>query len=234
MRGCDARNDNRWTSTVAAFFQNSQTEIVLLQECGAPPVTAMLNPVEDMAWLPPVPRRPVEVQYGLWYTGSTAGTASERHLYHATWDVGGDRCNLAIVTRSAPISLVYIPNPLRRGLRPAIGVCYGTAGGPKLIFSIHGLSGSGNDCPRFLHAMSALAGYYGMSWVCGGDFNRQPQEWNRIDLPGDANSNFAREMTFPASRSIFDYAWSSREPDFPPVVHSTIYPSDHYPVSFGD
>lgn len=225
MQGKSNQGESRWTSQVPQLLKNGQ--VLLLQECGAPPADALLMDIPNTAWVGRRPVTDVAMTFGVWRVGSS-NRGADYYFFYANWDEGSGRCNLAIIAADQPSALVFQANPLDETKRPMIGVVFV---GTSLLTTLHAFSGSGNDGPRFVDLMGAWAAAAGVPhWLCSGDFNRNPTRWAGRVPAGVTpwNSGFA---TYPKSGSELDYGFSSKGLGVRPVTLDTPQ-SDHYPVRF--
>lgn len=203
--------ESKWTTGVSMLFNKAQADVVCLQESGAPSGSTV--PLPPPPW---IGAAPVKYNYYLW--------TPFKQSYHVLWvqtEPGGNRVNLSICCVVAPVALLLSPPGFAK-TRPAIGMrVFGTD-----VFSLHGLSGSGNDVPGLIRNIAATTG--GPGWQAAGDYNREPTSWAApagIICPPN-------RATFPASDSKFDYmvdgpgnfqiGW---------VMEEFVY-SDHYPVIY--
>lgn len=230
----------KWTDNVVPFVQNH--DVVALQEAGARP---------DMGDGQTVANSPHgSVQLYRWQAGN-----SYRNVYYMQTDTGGNqqtarRVNLAIVTPHEADDVVIIPPSFPNGnhpSRPAFGIRIGET----IFFTLHGLSGNGNDDRQLLENMRQAAedlaardGHTGSyQWAALGDFNRHPSSWNLAD---DENPD-PRLPTLPTGARIYN-------PNTPTHVHGGVHDymvaghalpddwggnvprgltADHFPVEFG-
>jgi hypothetical protein len=227
---------SKWTSNVVRLTENR--DVVALQEAGARP--NMGDPVPEAAGV----GAPGVERY-LWVAradrSDPLGNNGLRNVYFMETDPNGHRVNLAIVTPHAADQVYIIPAAFGNS-RAAFGVRLGQT----IFFTIHGLSGSGNDDGQMLDAMNQVAGGY--DWVALGDFNREPQQWNPSgSTAGDPGFN-PRYLTLPGRSVIYasnvpthqsgselDYAVASRPlPDnWGGSLPLGGLSSDHYPVAIG-
>ncbi|WP_242909619.1 endonuclease/exonuclease/phosphatase family protein [Actinomadura terrae] len=239
MQGAgDGGQGAKWTNTVKKEAKTH--DVIALQEAGSRP--NMGTPeraasdhgmrVDRYRWqVESAPRDPLHM----------GGT---RNVYFMETDPGGHRVNLAIVTPYNADQIIIIP-PGFENSRPAFGIRLGTT----VFFTMHGLSGGGNDDRRLLTEMDNRVG--ASRWVALGDFNREPDRWNRAgSRPGDPG--FVPGLpTLPGAGRIYNsgqptHVISSgveRELDY--MVTNADLPgtwggerigdlsSDHVPVTFG-
>lgn len=196
MQGSQNEQDSKWQSGVRRLL-NDGHNVIALQEAGQPPASAgYLDPDTDRivpgeAAYTYAPRsftftrtrrdgttytqtQSYEVRRYDWRpNGSRGGLYS---IYFVQTDTGGNRVNLAIVT-AARAAGVVLAEPGLPGARPALGVRLGSGNSTTYFWSIHALSGSGNDAPRLLQNIAAASG--SRRWAAMGDYNRLPMTGNR-------------------------------------------------------
>ncbi|MFJ7909137.1 endonuclease/exonuclease/phosphatase family protein [Kitasatospora sp. NPDC096204] len=254
-----AAYESKYTLGVNQLALQNAADIVALQEAGAPPNGAVFE--QDIPQNPPVffdwaGRTPPVREYRYGGTGSRP----QGYLYwlHTDTDPNSDtgRVNLAILTRhQVPSQDVYVVQAgLNNGFsgRPALGVNVDGV----VYFTVHGLSGSGNDDPGLLRNIQTRMATAGpnqnpLPWVALGDFNRiplPPDDPNTPDtsLATAVNGQFAVTApplpTHPTVRRlgnqtpdrILDYAVTPLGPTDPRVQGinraGNVLLSDHYPV----
>ncbi|WP_165963906.1 hypothetical protein [Actinomadura sp. KC216] len=167
MQGAADGQLAKWTNTVRT--QARTHDVIALQEAGARP-TSMGTP-ETAAQ-----QHGMRVDRYLWRVETVDSDPLDqggvRNVYFMETDPGGHRVNLAIVTPYAADEIIIIP-PSFQSSRPAFGIRLGTT----VFFTMHGLSGSGNDDNGLLRQMNQqVTG--NRCWVALGDFNREPHRWN--------------------------------------------------------
>lgn len=207
MQGASHSTENKWNTGVQNLL-SSGADVCCLQECGAMPGSAVLN----IAGYGGVAGLDL-------YTWGTARTNKYILFYPA--DPGGNRCNLAIVSKVAPIAgYLFVPGapPI---WRPTIGM---TVGGGT-VFTIHAISPNGPDAPALVNVALGVAG----NVVVAGDYNRAPGTMGGgaqvVCLPNGP--------THPATApvSYYDYAIKNYGGAVTGAVQS-LYLSDHLPVAF--
>ncbi|MEU9336620.1 hypothetical protein AB0D49_26210 [Streptomyces sp. NPDC048290] len=247
-----ASNENKYSMGLIPLMQQTGASVALLQEAGAPPGGAVhLRDIPQnrlIQWdgsYPPV--REFRI----------AGTASRPLLYlywiHSDFNPQNiGRVNLAIATRTRvqPQDVFVTDRGISTGIdgRPALGVNVdGVA-----YFTVHGLSGSGNDVPglmRNIRTMMAEAtgpDQPPLPWISLGDNNREPGSLS--DALGSGFQVHATHVhTHPTrmrqsasddmTERVLDYAVTPTGPGAAPTVISqarvdTMLMSDHFPVEF--
>lgn len=213
MQGANWTSDMKWRTGVSNLFANG-ADVACLQECGPVPASAAL------LW-----QSPVDPLMAL-YTWGTLRSRKYILFYH--WDLLGNRCNLAIVTRQAIGPANVLPTVLPAvgpAWRPAIGITLGL----RSYYSVHGISGGGPDVPGLLAAINLAAP--GIA-IVGGDFNRPPggAMGGMGVCPPSANTHSTRHV-HPANR--YDYMYTNW-PALAGTVGTVIglLASDHFPVEY--
>ncbi|MEU6602881.1 endonuclease/exonuclease/phosphatase family protein, partial [Streptomyces flaveolus] len=244
--------ESKYALGLNQLAQQNGADIILLQEAGSPPASAApLQAIPQdsfVQWDGTMPHvreyryagtrsRPQGFLYWL-HTDSSTGVAGD--------GIGG-RVNLAIATRTRvrPENVYVVPSDIVAA-RPALGVNIDGV----VYFTVHGLSGSGNDDPGLLRNIRdrmATAGPGGtaLPWVALGDYNRDPDNLTNA-LDQQSPDQFAvwsqwapTHPTRPDATSpsaILDYAVTPVGPSAPLVGGvarvDTMRISDHYPVLF--
>ncbi|MEV6871516.1 GDSL-type esterase/lipase family protein [Amycolatopsis sp. NPDC051128] len=225
LQGGTMMGESKWTDGVGPMLEGRSTDnilshdIVALQEAGsAPPGDRQQTPVARLGNL--------QVFHYLWPYGRGI-----QHVYFMEEDVNGHRVNLAIATAREPQQVVIVPGGFS-GSRSAFGVRFGTT----WVFTVHGLSGSGNDMPGLIRNIATAAG--GNSWMVLGDFNRDPNRMIR-DMPRDANGSrlgivASTGRATHRNGSELDYMVTSGDlvGILAPQVTANLAGSDHWPVEF--
>jgi lysophospholipase L1-like esterase len=205
---------------VAGFIRRN-APIVLIQEAGPSgppgateftPINSNGNVVRHFVW---APGRDTTANVYFVQTDDNGGTA-----------VGG-RVNIAIVTRATPDEVRVVPNPVNAG-RVALGVRFNN----NWYFSIHGLSGGGNDSGALLGAIATTvtglnANY---TYTVGGDYNRDP---SLLQIPAGARIYATGQATHQSGGEL-DY-FVTNDPSNPTTgaTRQNGSQSDHYPVQLG-
>lgn len=209
LQGSSHSTENKWNEGLRPLIEQTGADAICVQECGAVPETAA-----------PQGRNNAGLELYTW--GGTKTRPGVWILFYP-WDVNGNRCNLAVISRIPPQNpLVLYPAGLAH--RPVIGAQYNNV----FVFSIHGISPGGPDVQGLLNAVVAqgLA-----SWVVAGDFNREPGT-----IPPGAwivcpPAGWTHPATAPAS--ALDYAVVSA--NYGRQVQGQVLGlqmSDHLPVGF--
>jgi GH18 family chitinase len=274
LQGTTSNGQSAWTNGVGSLLATPNA-IVAIQEAGpaAPPQPVGAPPAQiingqNLAALPagingvlPAAQEAQRVVHTQWVP--QVGGAYD--VYFLQTDQTGfnnpnpteltrGRVNIAIVTPRPADQVVIIPNPLPAG-RAALGVRLGTT----WFFSLHALSGSGNDGPGLLRNIRSFlraqpGGALGQQdALVLGDFNRvpTPANWTPAQLgageDGEATPNseiVTQGSATQRSGNVLDYGImvdldrlfpQNMTATFQPVpqgVNPFIY-SDHRPVQIG-
>ena len=223
----DANTDSKWTTMVTGFFRDAP--VVLIQEAGPSgppgateqtPIVTDGNTVRHFLW------RPRLEWLAQVYFLQTNDPTNPRAV--------GGRVNIAIVTRSVPDEVRVVANPVTAG-RTALGVRFGN----NWYFSIHGLSGGGNDSAALLDAIDTAVDSWNpaYTYTVGGDFNRDPAalaaQNNNTGIPPGAHRLTTGRATHQAGGEL-DY-FVTNDPSTPTSPAHLINgaQSDHYPVMVG-
>jgi cytolethal distending toxin subunit B len=215
MQGANHSTENKWNTGVRALFNSIPSggggiTICCLQECGSVPASAQRVQLNCNV--------PQEVEVYLW------GTArSGIFIVYYPWDLNGNRCNLAIVTRDEPQGIVLLWPTALPMWRPVLGIALGGV----CYFTIHAISPGGSDVPGLLNSVQFNVNN---PWIVAGDFNRVPTPIAGI------NGVLCRpnRPTYPTTHPLnqFDYAVRSNGT---PAVQGEVLDlimSDHLPVKF--
>lgn len=195
MQGAQNTLDNKWNTGVRSLI-NSNHNVIALQEAGAVPATAG-QPVGTQQFNVDTPVQGggtatvfYDVHHYVWNLGTTR-RREDWHIYWVQTDRGGNRVNLAVVTRNAA-DRVLIAAPAFLGARPALGVMFGDPqdddADHDYFWSVHAMSGTsqGGDSHQLIdnieHESNGVTNagdnYYG-NWAAMGDWNREPAQQRR-------------------------------------------------------
>jgi hypothetical protein len=175
MQGGNDTLDNKWFKYVKQLV--SKYTYVCLQECGNIPdsikrETPQPPPNAWPRWLNTQPPQNLKVDYVVWNLKSEGRDPVLVYILWAETDVNGHRVNLAVCSKMGPDELIYVPPGLANGnSRPSIGLHVN----PDHVYTLHGLSGSGNDTPGLITTISTSNSL--LPWYALGDYNREPQTW---------------------------------------------------------
>ncbi len=236
MQGCTNQGEARWTSQVMTLINGNASalppvsagDVVLLQECGKPSANVLMNDVQQEMWAGVPPPAGTSTSYGTWNV-STSSREKWVYMFYAYW---GQRCNLAIISATAPTRLIVTPNPVNGDLRPMIGALINNV----WFFTLHCISPGGADATAFIPLCAPIAGRLG--WFCGGDFNRPPLNPSLNGAPATSwvpNNIHCWDTGFPthpSSRAELDYAVCPLVRPTPRPIVLSDPKSDHLPVQF--
>lgn len=207
MQGANASTDIKWQTCVANLMKQ-EASLLCLQECGAVPASAQVRP-GNLAG---------NANYHLYHWGTDR---ARKYISYYLWDAGGNRCNLAIVSQSAPTAWLCLQPAGVPAWRPVIGARINGI----WYFCLHAISPGGADARGLLAAAAGAVG--AIPWFTAGDFNREPAPplpTGNVCLP---NTN-TYSTTNP--RHKYDYAYSSGTAIPGTVLEITL--SDHLPVRY--
>ncbi|MEV7801370.1 endonuclease/exonuclease/phosphatase family protein [Microbispora sp. NPDC088329] len=249
--------ESKYRLGVLQMAQQTGADILLLQEAGPPPGGAVhLRDItrSQFQWWDDLGRIIPVQEYRI------AGTQSrgQGYLYwlrtdNTVPDGQPGRVNLAIATRTqVQPDDIHVVAPGLYGARPALGVNIGGV----VYFTVHGLSGSGNDDAgllRNIRARMAVAGPGGtpLPWIALGDYNRTPLGTPsslqvrlesdsagqfRVIAPSEPTHPTRPDDTTPMTLRILDYAVTHTDASAPQVRAvgriDDMQMSDHYPVIY--
>lgn len=261
MQGAQNGQDNKYQSGVRRLIELGHN-VIALQEAGTPPASAgRLDPATDRI-VPGEPAHtfaertfsvtgtrangttyavnqgPYVVQRYDWRPNGSRGGLYQ--IYFMQTDFGANRVNLAIITNDRAAG-VNIAEPGLPGGRPALGVRLGSGSGSTYFWSIHAMSGHGNDGPRLLQNIARASG--SRYWAAMGDYNRLPTAGPRplnAALPAGMHIYRTGEATHYGGRADANGAVHNRELDY--MVSNQVIPgyvpgteelgSDHRAVYF--
>jgi cytolethal distending toxin subunit B len=213
MQGANHSTENKWNVGIMNFFSNG-VDICCLQECGSVPGSAVLiNPNFNGV---------ANLNYYTWGT-----ERSNKHILFYQSDPNENRCNLAIVSKTAPIGGNVVWPSVAPIWRPALGF---KINANSFVFSLHAISPNGPDASNLLAAINGAFGGVDNFWIAAGDFNRTPDNLvTHFDIcPPNSNTY---SVSFPNSK--YDFCVKNFMPGTTiGVVQELILLSDHYPVEF--
>ncbi|WP_175649410.1 endonuclease/exonuclease/phosphatase family protein [Pseudomonas sp. Marseille-P9899] len=242
MQGASASTESKWRTRVRQLARVN--DIVVLQEAGSVPASAMLSAqlrVYDQFGVAH------QIDHYLW----NLGTAARPEAYHVFFfDVQRLRVNLAIVVRGASDLDIHDMVVVSDGVsvaaptyRPAMGIRVRNWSALHhehvTVFNFHAISGGGVNSSRVLREVSW---HTETPFVMLGDFNRDPRPassrpnaGNWISPPDIARLELANGPTHPAEQpqAMLDYAVSNgtATPSAPGIV-GLPGPSNHSDVSY--
>lgn len=212
IQGSSHSFENKWNEGVRNLMTKFEADVACLQECGAVPASAQLlnNAFSGIAGL----------ELYRWGT-------DRAHLFilFMQTDIRGNRCNLAIVSRTQPAAGLVLYPANQPTWRPAVGAAIGG----DALFTLHAISPRGPDVGGLLTSIQAAIGN-AHQWVAAGDYNRDPATlpvgyWNVCPPNGPTYSTLNRVSTLDYLSVRGDIA----------AVQGTVLDlvmSDHFPVLF--
>lgn len=221
MQGSSHYNENKWNEAINHWFRlDIGADVVCIQECGNIPESAelIIEHIDDMQ----------DFNLYLW------GTArSSKYILYYPWDQGGNRCNLAVVSKIAPSEYIVDGNSIlgaialfpdsRRSHRPIIGMLISDI----WVYSIHAISKGGPDA---LELIECAANFMpNKPWIVAGDYNRVPETLEGYPFVICPPNNPTYSTLNP--RSKYDYMTKSEGDIILGSVYGLIM-SDHYPVFY--
>ncbi|WP_233636001.1 GDSL-type esterase/lipase family protein [Hymenobacter setariae] len=218
MQGGSAGNVDKWNADVLPLSLTH--DVVALQEAGsAPPASS----VEVGRYNTPEGT----VRVTSWNIG-TGSRVNVRYVYFLTTDPTGNRVNLALVTKHVPDNWQTVPPGITGVSRGALGVQLGAA----WYYTLHGLSGNGNDDANLLHNIEAASGI--SFWVAMGDYNRNPSTLqippgSKLYNTGQATQQSGGELDYLVSNDIIDCEHGAKDKELRARTMGA-KSSDHYPV----
>ena len=223
MQGGKASTENKWNVGVLNFFSTYGDELsaCCLQECGGVPGSA--NQTGVFIYGPGGPGYQLSTYE---WAGTRSGRVPYLQITFCRWDTGGNRCNLAVVSRQTPQGRVLTYPPTPNAWRPAVGVNLGG----EWLFTIHAISPRGPDAGDLIQAAALAAG--ANPWMVAGDFNCPPGGLPL--LPPGLSVCRANKATYKVGNpvSMYDYAVASAGPGAVGTVLTEEIYSDHYPVAY--
>ncbi|MFG2300284.1 RICIN domain-containing protein [Actinacidiphila glaucinigra] len=250
--------ENKYTTELPRMAAETGASVILLQEAGIPPSSAYPIGTIDNAQVEYWDGAGATIPVRIYRIGGTAARPSGYlywlHTDSDTNEIAG-RVNLAIWTRER-INTANV-RVTRSGFldsRPALGVMIGGV----YYFTLHGLSGSGNDDPRLVRNIqtrmtTAGPGQTAVPWIALGDYNRAP--YAPADGGPDNSLSTALNRDYPNQFTVWappipthptqgtgtartlDYAVTLTGPQTAPTVNgidriNNVTTSDHYPVLY--
>ncbi|WP_159567573.1 cytolethal distending toxin subunit B family protein [Budvicia diplopodorum] len=244
MQGINASSENKWQTAVRSLINGQgHVDILALQEVGAPPISAVINPN-------PVPVDNVnnslqQVSQYIWNLG-TATRPNNIYIYFLS--TGLSRVNLAIATTQAPSRILLFRNPSTgRTARDIMGIRYGNDD----YYTYHAGAHPNNEAPQVIadirNYYSRLPQSTSYQWIVMGDYNRASA--NFIQALTTLSPTVASNVTVISQGSAthsgggnLDYAIVGQiGAQWTPAIVATLYlaqlagyvmASDHAPVLF--
>ncbi|PAF51398.1 cytolethal distending toxin subunit CdtB [Helicobacter sp. 13S00401-1] len=197
MQGSSAATESKWNVNVRQLITgNAGADILLIQEAGSLPLSA--RQTERV-----VQHGGIPIHEYTWNLG-TASRPDTVYIYYSRVDVGANRVNLAVVTRTQADD-VYVLAPPTVASRPIIGIRIGN----DAFFSAHALASGGRDAPAIIQEVHRnFQSQPNINWLVGGDFNREPDSLYNALEPSIRSRVSVISTTAPTQNSgrTLDYA----------------------------
>lgn len=242
LQGSSAANESKWNINVRQLLTGAgAADILMVQEAGTLPATA----VNTGRVVQPVGVG-IPIDEYIWNLG-TSSRPNNFYIYYSRLDVGANRVNLAIVSRTRADDVFVVGSGVSvLQARPAIGIRIGN----DAFFSAHALATRGTDAVALINNVYRFFNEDNnrrhMNWILVGDFNRSPSNLQSAlrSEPGLDNATLIVAPTEPTHRAggILDYAILHNADQMPQrtnVSASIMFnrvrsqiASDHFPVSF--
>jgi len=217
----------KWSTDIPQLIRDGY-DVISLQEAGPNPPGRLNWVSRDLV---------VTAHHPGWavreYRWRPPGQTVDWYIYYVRTDPSGTagatggRVNLAILTRSYP-SAVHVIEPAFYNAttgapqsRPALGITLGNT----QFYTVHAMSGGGNDGRRLLATIADHAGTH--PWAAMGDWNREPgrltirRGWHRYTA-GTSTHQSGGELDYMVS--------NERIAGYGGALHAMA--SDHYAVGF--
>src|SRR3989454_8622761 len=224
MQGASADTTPKWSSDIPGLLNH---DVIALQEAGP------LPPLDPNGVFSYQDRRSVNgmTVYHYLRNFGTRSRPNFRHVYFMQTDPNGNRVNLAMVTQN-PADQTWFLAPAFAGSRASFGVQFGNT----VFYTMHGLSGGGNDVPNMVNRIVDGSQANGLDYAILGDFNRDPS--TLIGGPLRASAHIYRSgRATQQSGGELDYMVASRDMGALGLLYQGHrlggFSSDHYPVEFG-
>ena len=224
MQGASADTTPKWSSDIPNLLNH---DVIALQEAGP------LPPLDPNGVFSYQDRRSVNgmTVYHYLRNFGTRSRPNFRHVYFMQTDPNGNRVNLAMVTQN-PADQIWFLGPAFNGSRASFGVQLGNT----VFYTMHGLSGGGNDVPNMVNRIADGSQANGLAYAILGDFNRDPS--TLIGGPLRAGAHIYRSgQATQQSAGELDYMIASRDMGALGLLYQGHrlggFSSDHYPVEFG-
>ncbi|MDD9158426.1 cytolethal distending toxin subunit B family protein [Aliivibrio sp. S4TY2] len=237
LQGSSSLTENKWNNNVRQLISGARSsDILMLQEAGSVPSSAVLTPREF--YTPGIPMNEYE-----WNLG-TNSRPQTMFIYFSRVDVGANRVNLAIVSSQRADEVIVLPPPTVAS-RPIIGIRLGN----DVFFSTHALANRGVDAPAIVNSVLQYFDRQtdpirqAANWMIAGDFNRSPVDLqNSLDIPAQRHTQIVAPVDpTQASGGTLDYAVIGNSVSFiPSLLRASLlfgnmrgqFASDHFPVGF--
>jgi hypothetical protein len=223
MQGASSDTTPKWSSDIPGLLNH---DVLALQEAGPLPP---LDPGGVFSYQDSQSSNGRTVYHYLRNFG-TRTRPNFRHVYFMQTDPNGNRVNLAMVTQHPADQVWFVP-PTFAGSRAAFGLRFGNT----VFYTVHGLSGGGNDVPSIVNRIADGSQAAGFDYAILGDFNRDPASLDNR-LPASAHVYRSGRATQQSGGEL-DYMVASRDT----AAYGLLYQghliggisADHYPVEFG-
>ncbi|TKX31240.1 cytolethal distending toxin subunit B family protein [Campylobacter estrildidarum] len=237
MQGSSASTESKWNVSVRQLVTGENPlNIVAIQEAGVLPATATMTSRQVQPVGVGIPIHEYE-----WNLGSFS-RPNIVYIYYSRIDVGANRVNMAIVTRTRADEVIVLPPPTVAS-RPIIGIRICN----DVFLNIHALARGGNDAGAIVTAVDMhFRNLPDINWMIMGDFNRNPDQLTPL-LDPDLRRRI-RIVSPPSftqtSGNTIDYAITGNSNQAaayrPPFITAvlalagirTFLASDHFPVNF--
>ena len=233
-----ASTESKWTISIRQLVTgDNPLDILMVQEAGTLPATATLTGRH-------VQQGGTPIDEYIWNLG-TLSRPNQVFIYYSRVDVGANRVNLAIVSRTQADEVIVLPPPTVAS-RPLIGIRIGN----DVFFNVHALANNGTDAAAAVTSVDMFAttrGIANLNWMVAGDFNREPLD-TLTGLDRDLRRRvalfFPPSFTQTTSQRTIDYAITGNSntqttyaiPSLSAVLMfaglRTYLASDHFPVNF--
>ena len=163
MQGASQDTTPKWSSDIPGLLNH---DVIALQEAGPVPP---LDPGGVFSYQGThTSASGLRVYHYLRNFGTRTRT-NFRHVYFMETDPNGHRVNLAMVTEH-PADAVWFVGSTFASSRTSFGLRFGNT----IFFTVHGLSGGGNDVPGMVNSIADATQRAGRDYAIMGDFNRDP------------------------------------------------------------
>src|SRR6267142_5164415 len=225
MQGASADTTPKWSSDIPNLLTH---DVIALQEAG--PVPNANDPRSPFTYVGSVGTGAGTI-YHFTRNFGTRSRPAIRHVYFLQTDPNGNRVNLAMVTQNPADSTWFLSSAFA-GSRASFGIQFGNT----VFYTMHGLSGGGNDVPNMVNRIVDGSQANGLAYAILGDFNRDPATLIGGPLRASAHIYRSGQATQQSSGEL-DYMVASRDMGALGLLYQGHrlggFSSDHYPVEFG-
>jgi cytolethal distending toxin subunit B len=224
MQGASQDTTPKWSSDIPGLLNH---DVIALQEAGPVPP---LDPGGVFSYQGTLASASGLRVYHYLRNFGTRTRTNFRHVYFMETDPNGHRVNLAMVTQN-PADATWFVGSTFAGSRASFGLRFGNT----IFFTVHGLSGGGNDVPGMVNSIADATQRAGRDYAIMGDFNRDPAS---LDGRLRASAHIYRSgRVTQQSGGELDYMVASRDMGALGLLYQGHIPggfsADHYPVEFG-